>query len=117
MMGLRGRSGKWRLCVRQPYVLGEPTTPRSASKSRLSHKLVARNDAVTSENKIHDDDVAKRFGFSGGLVPGVTVFGYMTWPAAKAWGREWLEGRNDVCPVRVARLRRRARRGRGRVVG
>ena len=72
-------------------MLGKPTTPRSASKSRLVHGLVARNDAVASENKIHDDHVAKRFGFSGGLVPGVTVFGYMTWPAAKAWGREWLE--------------------------
>jgi acyl dehydratase len=55
------------------------------------HHLVARNDAVTSENKIHDDEVAKKFGFSGGLVPGVTVFGYMTWPAAAAWGRDWLE--------------------------
>ncbi len=26
---------------------------------------------------MHDDAVARRFGFSGGLVPGVDVFAYM----------------------------------------
>ncbi len=72
-------------------MLGEPITPRSADKSRLVHSLVARNDALTSENKIHDDEVARRFGFAGGLVPGVTVYGYMTWPAAHEWGTAWLE--------------------------
>jgi acyl dehydratase len=72
-------------------VLGEPTTRGSASKSRLVHSLVAQNDAVESENKIHDDAVARKFGFEGGLVPGVTVFGYLTWPAVSEWGRAWLE--------------------------
>jgi len=72
-------------------VLGKPTSERLAGKSRLVHRLVARNDAVESENKIHDDAVAKRFGFQGGLVPGVTVHGYLTWPAAERWGRAWLE--------------------------
>src|SRR5262245_3890932 len=73
-------------------VLGEPTTRGSAGKSRLVHHLVAQNDAVESENKIHDDAVARKFGFQGGLVPGVTVFGYLTWPAVATWGREGLEG-------------------------
>ncbi len=72
-------------------VLGEPTTPRSARKSLPTHVLIAQNDALTSENKIHDDAVAKQFGFTGGLVPGVTVHGYLTWPAASEWGRAWLE--------------------------
>ena len=72
-------------------MLGKPTTPRSASKSRPPHLLTARNDALTSENKIHDDAVAKQFGFAGGLVPGVTVHGYLTWPAAREWGSAWLE--------------------------
>ena len=72
-------------------MLGKPTSTRSASKSRLAHVLTARNDALTSENKIHDDAVAKQFGFAGGLVPGVTVHGYLTWPAASHWGRAWLE--------------------------
>jgi hypothetical protein len=72
-------------------VLGKPTTERSAHKSRLIHSLRAQNDAVESENKIHDDAVARKFGFEGGLVPGVTVFGYLTWPAVAHWGRAWLE--------------------------
>lgn len=72
-------------------MLGEPTTRGSASKSRLAHSLVAQNDAVESENKIHDDAVARKFGFEGGLVPGVTVFGYLTWPAVAEWGKAWLE--------------------------
>jgi acyl dehydratase len=40
---------------------------------------------------MHDDTVAKRFGFSGGLVPGVDVIAYMMdMPVAK-WGRDFLE--------------------------
>jgi hypothetical protein len=55
------------------------------------HRVRAHNAATASENKIHDDDVARRYGFAGGLVPGITVFGYLTRPVAEAWGREWLE--------------------------
>jgi hypothetical protein len=51
----------------------------------------AHNAATASENKIHDDDVARRHGFAGGLVPGITVFGYLTTPVVEAWGRGWLE--------------------------
>jgi hypothetical protein len=50
----------------------------------------AYNGATASENRIHADDVAKRFGFRGGLVPGVTVFAYLAQPAIRAWGLEWL---------------------------
>jgi hypothetical protein len=57
----------------------------------LVHSVVARNDATTSENKIHDDDVARRYGFGGGLVPGVTVYGYLTWAPVSRWGADWLE--------------------------
>ncbi len=35
--------------------------------------------------------MARRFGFAGGLVPGVTVYGYLTWPAVTEWVRAWLE--------------------------
>ena len=34
----------------------------------LVHSLVAQNDAVESENKIHEDSVARQYGFAGGLV-------------------------------------------------
>ena len=57
----------------------------------LLHAVLARNDATASENKIHDDEVARRYGFGGGLVPGVTVYGYLTWAPARRWGVEWLE--------------------------
>lgn len=52
--------------------------------------LVAHNTATESDNKIHDDEVARRFGFSGGLVPGVDVYAYLTHPPAEAWGVDWL---------------------------
>ena len=31
---------------------------------------IAYNHATESENKIHSDEVARRYGFRGGLVPG-----------------------------------------------
>jgi len=55
------------------------------------HHVRAHNAATASENKIHDDDVARRHGFAGGLVPGITVFGYLAAPVVEAWGRAWLE--------------------------
>ena len=56
-----------------------------------SRELIAFNTALESDNKIHDDDVARRFGFTGGLVPGVDVYAYLAWGPAEAWGRAWLE--------------------------
>ena len=41
------------------------------------YRVEAFNTAKASENKIHDDEVARRFGFGGGLVPGVDVYAYM----------------------------------------
>ena len=35
------------------------------------YSVDAYNLAKNSENKMHDDSVARRFGFQGGLVPGV----------------------------------------------
>ncbi len=55
-----------------------------------SYRLRARNTAAASANKIHDDAIAHRYGFRGGLVPGVDVYAYMTHPVAEAWGRDWL---------------------------
>jgi acyl dehydratase len=56
-----------------------------------SYRVRAHNAATKSENKIHHDEVARRYGFEGGLVPGVTVYAYMTHPAVAAFGRPWLE--------------------------
>jgi len=57
----------------------------------LTRTIQAFNTATASENKIHDDATASRFGFSGGLVPGVDVFAYMAHGPVKLWGQSWLE--------------------------
>jgi hypothetical protein len=56
-----------------------------------AHSVVAFNTATASGNKIHDDEVARRFGFRGGLVPGVDVYAYLCHPPVEAWGQAWLE--------------------------
>src|SRR5260370_9905502 len=53
-------------------------------------RVAAHNTAPDSENKIHDDRVAQAYGFRGGLVPGVTVYGYMIPPVLERLGRAWL---------------------------
>jgi acyl dehydratase len=57
----------------------------------LTYRVRARNTAADSENKIHDDATAASFGFRGGLVPGVTVYAYMTVPIVERFGLDWLE--------------------------
>jgi hypothetical protein len=51
----------------------------------------AYNQVPESENRIHSDEVARTYGFKGGLVPGVTVTAYLCHPAVGAWGLDWLE--------------------------
>ena len=55
------------------------------------HVITAFNTASASENRIHDDDTARRFGFTGALVPGVEVYAYMCHMPVAAWGRAFLE--------------------------
>jgi len=55
-----------------------------------AHTLTAHNDAAASANKIHDDTVAQQYGFRGGLVPGVSVYAYMTYPLVHGFGEVWL---------------------------
>ena len=56
-----------------------------------TYRVEAYNTAKLSENKMHDDTVARRFGFSGGLVPGVDVMAYMMHVPVAQWGRAFLE--------------------------
>ena len=55
------------------------------------YRVQAYNTAKLSENRMHDDAVARRFGFSGGLVPGVDVMAYMMHLPVSRWGRAFLE--------------------------
>jgi acyl dehydratase len=73
-----------------------------------SYTVEAYNLSHASENKIHDDAVAQKLGFSGGLVPGVEVYAYACHPAVGRWGRAWLERGEIECrflkPVYDGRL-------------
>ena len=60
------------------------------SRALPLYSVHAVNTAPDSENKIHDDRVAAEYGFRGGLVPGVTIYGYMTVPIVELAPR-WLE--------------------------
>src|ERR1041385_2664419 len=61
-------------------------------KSRIEpYRVSAYNTSKHSENKMHDDTVAKRYGFVGGLVPGVDVMAYMMHLPVAKWGRDFLE--------------------------
>ncbi|HVS13392.1 MAG TPA: MaoC family dehydratase [Thermoanaerobaculia bacterium] len=57
----------------------------------FEHRPIAFNFATASSNKIHDDETARRFGFAGGLVPGVAVYGYLVAPVVQAFGGAWCE--------------------------
>ena len=57
----------------------------------MRYRVRAYNTATASTNKIHDDGVARRLGFRGGLVPGVDVYAYLCHLPAERWGRDWLE--------------------------
>src|SRR3954462_744799 len=55
------------------------------------YRVSAYNTSKHSENKMHDDTVAKRYRFSGGLVPGVDVMAYMMHLPVAKWGRAFLD--------------------------
>ena len=54
------------------------------------YQVRAVNDALTSENRIHSDDIARKYGFTGALVSGVSVFGYLAHPLVEVYGGDWL---------------------------
>jgi acyl dehydratase len=67
----------------------------------MVHRVRAVNQSLNSENKIHDDKVARSLGFGAGLVPGVTVFAYMTHPVVATYGLSWF--RRGTMSVRFDR--------------
>jgi acyl dehydratase len=60
------------------------------SEALPEHRIKARNTSSTSENAIHSDETARRYGFAGALVPGVTLYAYVTQPIVQALGPAWL---------------------------
>lgn len=65
-------------------------TSLAAGQVLPEYRVLAKNGSAQSENKIHDDTVARQYGFAGGLVPGVTVWAYMVPPVYRAFGPDWV---------------------------
>jgi len=89
-----------------------------------TYSVKAYNTAHASENKIHDDAVARRFGFTGALVPGVEVYAYMMHLPIERWGLSFLERGAAECrfaaPVydgEIARMAEVAGGGEGEAIG
>jgi acyl dehydratase len=73
-----------------------------ASGATLSERHAqARNLFRDAANRIHDDEGARRLGYAGALVAGVTIYGCLTRLVVDAWGMEWL--RRGTAAVRFAR--------------
>ena len=53
-------------------------------------QILALNDAQSSENRIHSDEIAAKYGFAGALVSGVNVFGYLSQPLVQHYKKDWL---------------------------
>jgi acyl dehydratase len=68
-----------------------------SAATATTYRVEAYNLSHASENKIHDDAVAQKLGFAGGLVPGVEVYAYACHPAVERWGRAWLERGHMEC--------------------
>lgn len=61
------------------------------------YRIKASIDLDDSNNKIQDDEYARRHGFRAGLVPGISVFAYMSRPLIDLVGKDWLQrGAADV---------------------
>lgn len=56
-----------------------------------TEQLRVRNTSSVSENKIHEDSIAREYGFRGGLVPGATTYAYLASYLARTLGRPWVE--------------------------
>ena len=69
----------------------EPPPELGPGTALPAYRVRARNLSRDSANRIHDDAVARRYGFAGGLVAGATIYGYLTGPLARAFGTTWLE--------------------------
>ena len=62
-------------------------------KTRLAH-----NDAADSGNPMHDDEAARALGFKAAVVPGVTIYGYITQLFIEHFGTDWLS--EGYCHIR-----------------
>jgi hypothetical protein len=63
----------------------------------FEHRIVARNSAAASANKIHADEGARTMGFAAALVPGNALYCYLESAIRGRLGPDWTErGAADV---------------------
>jgi hypothetical protein len=55
------------------------------------YRAKASIEAADADNQIRDDEYARRYGFHAGLVPGISVFAYMSRPLVDLMERDWLQ--------------------------
>jgi acyl dehydratase len=47
------------------------------------------DDSPRYKGSVHDDEVARQFGYKAALVPGAFVYGHISRLAIEAWGTDW----------------------------
>lgn len=81
------------------------STPGSlATGSLTGWSTRAVNLDEHANNPIHTDAGAQAAGFDAAIVAGTTIYGYLTRPAATAWGEAWLTGGGGELRLRKAVL-------------
>ena len=71
----------------------------TGKKDMDTWSATALNTAPDSENRIHSDELAREYGFEGGLVPGVTISAYLVHPLVELWGKNWLDSGYANCRI------------------
>ena len=72
--------------------VGEPNQMSFTVGSQLPEYRVKACKSVTDPpNLIHEDEHARRYGYRGGLVPGTSIYAYMSRSLVDFAGSHWLE--------------------------
>ncbi len=59
--------------------------------SRLpEYRVRALNNEPDSANLLHNEEYARRYGFTGCVVPGVSIYAYMSRSLVEFFGEDWL---------------------------
>jgi len=66
------------------------TTASTGMRELPTLRIRAINSASESAGSIHDDAKAREMGYRGGLVPGVTIMGYMSRIMKENFSSAWL---------------------------
>ncbi len=68
------------------------TSANTEKRELPALRIRAINSASTSTGSIHDDAKAREMGYRGGLVPGVTIMGYMSRIMNEHFSSGWIAG-------------------------